>query len=424
MLPISGGITFKSGNKTRNSPLQNITPPEFVYLRAQDADSICISVGDSVSIGQPLVRSQDKETLPLYATVSGVIDSISDKDIVIKNNFENTVFSELTKVTVPLTDIKERDIENKVREMNIYDNGILLAEKLKLSIGKVEYVIINCTDCEPPIGINHRILHEKLDELIGGIKILIHAVRGRTGIIVLDSTQQNVIENLKNKINDPELIIFRTVENRYPMANDKVLLFALMRKEYQDKDIIKQSKSLILKPETAINVYECFTTGIPAVKKLLTVSGGVNESKNISVPIGTKISHVLFHCGGITKNEPQLVIGGIMTGKESAFDQIISHNTNSITVLENKLQNQKKCIRCGRCINVCPMLLKPIFLYSNIINGKSDKNQRLGINHCILCGCCSFVCPAEIPIAQTIKEVSTNNTNEDEKAKEEESNQV
>lgn len=403
MLIGQNGISFKNNEKTNLLPIQTISHPDFVYLNLPLEYTVNIAMGEKIHIGKAVASSNNNASPPIYSTVSGTVYEITENQIVIKNDFENTVHQGLSPIGIPLKELSEKDIESISRLMGIYDDGVLLADKLHDSKGNIERIVISCTDSQPPCGISFPLCKEYPKELLGGIKIIIHATKARLGIITLSGTNEEFSKKLKEEISDNKLITVRVVENRYPMENSKYLLHVLTRREHTDSTLVKESRCLILKAESVISLYQAFTTGIPKVNKFLSVAGYVGEKKNISVPIGTKISHVLDFCGCKRNDNCIIINGGIMAGNTIDEESVITNEVNTITVLEKQTEKERSCIRCGRCVETCPMLLKPLYLYSNIISNKKQKNIYLGINQCIECGCCSYVCPAKLPLSQSIK---------------------
>ena len=402
MLPIHGGINFKNNEKTNSVSIQSFTTPERVFLNIPQGYTVNVSVNNAVDVGQVIAFPADEKNSPVYSSISGIIENISSECITIKNDFKNRIHSGLSPVELPLKELSEKEIESLSRLMCIYDGDIPLSQKIKESVGKIENVIISCTDTEPPAGIRFPLLKEFTKELLGGIKILIHATKARRGIITISETNEDFSVKLKNLITDKNLITIRILENKYPLEAPKYLLYALTRKEYQQENLIKDSKCLVLSPESVIALYNSFTTGIPQLYKSIAVSGNIPESKNISVPQGTKISEILNLCTLELKEKTQIINGGIMSGVSINSDDILPIGCERITVLEPREEKKRSCIRCGKCIDSCPMLLKPLLLYSNAINSNDENNLNSGIIHCIECGCCTYVCPSKIPLSNEI----------------------
>ncbi len=404
MLLVHGGIYFKNNEKTNSLPIQTISSPEFVYLSIPHGFTLNVSVNENVDIGQAIAFSDDDSECPVYSSVSGTIQNISDNIVTIKNDCQNRIHQGLSPINVPLKDISDVELEMLIKLMGIYDGGVPLHTKIKNAFGKIENIIVCGTDSQPPAGISHPIINENAKELLGGLKILIHATKARLGIITLSDTNVKTANYIKSIISDPKLITVRVLENKYPFENSKYLIYALTRKEFQQENLEKDSKCLVVTPESVVSLYRSFITGIPAVNKTIAVSGRIHEQKNISVPIGTKIADIIDFCGGTTKDDLQIIRGGIMSGEVIDENYIVSHHVDVITFLEKTESRKFSCIRCGKCMQVCPMLLKPLFLYANVIANKHEANSHLGIIHCIECGCCSYTCPAKLPLTKYIKE--------------------
>jgi electron transport complex protein RnfC len=285
MLSVHGGIAFKNNERTNSLPIQNITSPDYIFLNIPDGFVLNVTEGEQVDIGQAVAFSTDETASPVYSGISGNVCCISENTVTIKNDFKNHIHPGLSPIEIPLKEISDKELEALIKLMGIYDDQTPLYKKIKEAFGKIENIIISCTDTEPPAGASHAIVKEFPRELLGGIKILIHATKARRGIITLSVNNTKTDELLKEMISDPKLITTRIIENKYPLENDKYLIYALTRKEYQQNDLVKDSKCLVLKPESVVALYKCFTTGIPFVNKIISVSGKISEQKNLSVPI-------------------------------------------------------------------------------------------------------------------------------------------
>ncbi len=400
MLPISGGLSFKIGEKLKNLSTENFSSPSHIYLDIPSDYKLYVNVGEKIKSGQSVAFPDNNNLLPIVSSVSGIIESFNNNTIVVKNDFKETIFA-TPPIKKHLNEIKSSEIESTCRELCILDNGIPLFKKLRIATGKIENVIINCTNPDPCSAINIRIVAEQFEKLIYGLKVLIHFTKARLGIIAIDETLDYQFPNLDKNISDKKLILLRVIENKYPSSNEKILLHALTRREYQNDNIIKEGRTLIVSPEAVVNLYDGLVYGIPQTKKLITISGGVKNNKNIFVPFGTKVSDIIEFCGGLTKEDASIIANGFMSGFEVNYDSTIM-NYNSLTAISVKATIEHKCIHCGKCLQVCPMLLKPMHIYNNILNSQNDRNTALGAEHCIGCGCCSYICPSNIPLSKII----------------------
>ncbi len=407
MLPIPGGISLKK-RKNKKMSIENIDKVTRVYLKMSLGHSPCVSIGEKVKIGQTIAFSQDDNFGPVFSSVSGSVEDIHDDCIIIKNDFKDIIDPELSPVSSPILNLKTKDIADLALKMGLFDGGVMLSQKILQSSGKIENLIIRCFDSQNSTSIGEKILEDHLTEILSGIKILIHATNARLGIIVVDERSKGLISMLKESISDPALITYRTVENKYPIENEKVLIFALTRKEHPTEGLTQRSKCLTLDVETVLDIYKSFSTGVPKVNKYFSIDGGVKDPKILSAPIGTPFEYVFGACGGIIYENAQIIQGGIMSGVEKSETDIVTNLTNAISVIERQKDKETACIRCGKCINVCPMLLKPLYLYANAQNNKLAQNEKLGVKQCISCGCCSYICPSKIPLFQTFKNSSHN----------------
>ncbi len=254
MLTFVGGVRFNHGNKTKLLPIQKIDP-EYIYLEIPNNYVMTVSAFDEVKIGQIIASSEDECLTPVCSGISGTVESVNESTVTIKNDFKNHIYPGLSSVDIPLTTLETNEIISVLQFMGIYDEDIKLSEKIKKSSGKIENIIVSCTHSEPPSVISYRLLEEYAKELIGGLKILIHATKARAGIIAISEDDIPLKLNLAKEINDPKLISFRVVENKYPIENEKCLIYTLTRKEYNEDNLIEKSRCLVLTAESVINTY-------------------------------------------------------------------------------------------------------------------------------------------------------------------------
>ena len=206
-------------------------------------------------------------------------------------------------------------------------------------------------------------------------------------------------------INKDNRIIVQGLKTRYPQGAEKQLIYALTGRTVPIRKLPFEVGVIVQNIGTVLAIYDAVSLNKPLTERILTVSGeGINETKNIIAPIGTKVSDIVEFCGGMKNNVEFLVSGGPMMGK--AFDNIeipISKTTSGLLFLTNQeiiIKNTMPCISCGRCIDVCPMGLNPTFL------AKMSKKRRYenmdDVLDCIECGSCSYICPSSRPLAENI----------------------
>jgi len=273
---------------------------------------------------------------------------------------------------------------------------------------KIDYVILNGCECEPYLTRDYRFMLERTDDIISGLKLIIKTVGAEKGVIGIEDNKPLAIEKLKEAVKNYPYISVEVLETKYPQGAEKMLIKAVTGKEVPPGKLPFDVGCIIQNIGTALAIYDAVVKGEPQLTAALTVSGkGVNNPKNLIVKVGTPISDVLDYCGGITENAVKVVVGGPMMGvAQYDFSAPIMKATSGIVVLtEEEINNQPEtnCLRCGKCVEVCPLNLLPTKLARLTQLERYEDAEKLDITVCMECGTCTFACPANIPLVQWIR---------------------
>jgi electron transport complex protein RnfC len=192
---------------------------------------------------------------------------------------------------------------------------------------------------------------------------------------------------------------------KYPQGAEKMLIEALLDREVPSGKLPMHAGVVVQNVGSAATIAEVFETGLPLIERIVTVTGrGVNRPANLIVPVGTKLVELIDSCGGLRDDAHEIVFGGPMMGAPQAnLDVPVLKGTTGVIVLskdETRRQESYPCIRCGHCLDACPVFLNPQLLGKLAIAGRYQETEQHHIWDCMLCGCCSFVCPSNIPLSQ------------------------
>ncbi|PKM63263.1 MAG: hypothetical protein CVU97_01175 [Firmicutes bacterium HGW-Firmicutes-21] len=410
-LTFFGGITPENKKYSRISPLRFITPPETIYIPVDGEITPMVTTKDIVSVGQTVAYSGET---PVYSSVSGVVKGIAREGekryLAIGNDRKNTPYESLRGVQKPLGELSLSEISALLKQYAIFDgsDGIPLYDKLAAVQNGVELkrIIINCCEHDSYSTALYRLLCERPKELIGGAKILMHALSIKKCIIVIENIKRNVIKKLEKHINDSDMFVSAYIAQKYPI-NDKTIISAIYGSEIPHGKDAGSLGYVFFGAEAVIQVFNSFVSGIPQVTKTITVSGeSIANPSNLIVPLGTPIKHLIEDCGGLSHRCKCVVNGGVMNGEYMETPGgVVTAGTNQLLFLRWIDKYGGNCILCGRCITVCPMHLSPLD-YATTYE-KRDKpnadNTYYGISACIECGCCEFICPTGVPLLEIIR---------------------
>ena len=281
--------------------------------------------------------------------------------------------------------------------------------KISGGIGKVDTVIINGAECEPYITGDHRTMLERPEEIIGGATYLAKMFGVDKVVIGVEDNKQNGIDAMNKVIAEKKApVVVEALHCRYPQGGEKQLCQAITGKQVPPGGLPSNIGCAVFNINTTCCIFRAVTQGMPVVNKLVTVSGsGVMEPKNIECPIGTPVSALLDACGGVKDGTYKLIAGGPMMGMaQYTADIPVAKGTGAILAFSEKEEQtveHPQCIRCGKCVSVCPMHLEPLFMYQYASKGMVDELNEAHIMDCMECGACAYACPARMHLTHMFK---------------------
>ena len=380
-----------------------------------------VAVGDKVKIGQSIGEPGGFVSAPIHASVSGTVKAVEPRpssmggtvmSVVIDNDFENTVSEEVKPAADPENLTSEELVEIVKNAGIVGQGGATFPTHVKISsgLGKVDYVIINAAECEPYITGDHRTCLERPDQVILGATLLAKCFGVDKVYIGIEANKQNAADVLNAKIkelNAPVQVV--VLHTRYPQGAEKQLVQAVSGRQVPSGKLPADAGCCIFNLNTTCAIYRAVYTGMPVVNKIVTVSGsGVIEPKNVECPIGTPITALFDACGGLKEETYKLIMGGPMMGlAQHSFDVTVGKGTGAMLAFagdEEKYEAEPQCIRCGKCVGVCPIRLEPIFMYKYLMKGNYEafRDQLHGMD-CIECGACTYTCPARLPLTHAFR---------------------
>ena len=379
-----------------------------------------VSVGDKVTVGQVIGEPGGFVSAPIHASVSGTVKAVEPRpfsmggtfmSVVIENDFQNTVCEDIKPVADPDSLTSEQLVEIVKNAGIVGQGGATFPTHVKISsgLGKEDYVLINAAECEPYITGDHRTCLERPEQVIKGAALLAKCFGVDKVYIGIEANKQNAADQLNKTIaelNAP--VVVEVLHTRYPQGAEKQLCQAVTGRQVPPGALPSAIGCVVLNLNTVIAIYRAVYTGMPVVKKVVTVSGsGIMEPKNLLCPIGTPVSALLASCGGVKDSTFKIIAGGPMMGLAQYTTEVpVTKGVGSILAFaenEERTVANPQCIRCGRCVEACPMHLEPLYMYKYTEKKRIEDMERLNLMDCIECGACTYICPARVHLVQMFR---------------------
>ena len=372
-----------------------------------------VNVGDHVDVGQKIAEASGFISAPVHSSISGTVIAIEDRphatrvscpSIVVENDFKGTVH-ESVKPNKSLDELTPAEIIDIVKNAGIVGmGGAGFPTYVKLNPGKpIDAVLVNACECEPMLTADHRMLLEFADDIIFGLQAEMKTVAAPKGIIVIEENKPDAIALLREKTEGLEGIEVLEVATQYPQGGEKMLIKRAMGRSVPSGKLPADVGACGSNGSTVKAIADAIKTGMPLVERITTVTGKyIPEPKNFIVKIGTLASELVADCGGISEGDVLVKAGGPMMGfPQSTLETPIMKGSNGIIAIDNDEPEVQECIKCGRCVDVCPMELKPLH-YAKLV-GEPEKLKELNIMDCMECRCCEYICSSKIPLVTLIK---------------------
>ena len=410
-------------------------PKQAVFPLSQHIGAPAVPVvqkGDKVKVGTMIADAGGFVSAPIYSSVSGTvlkidtaIDATGYRKPAIIINVEGDEWEETIDRSDKLETVKAHpeltpeEIINRVKTAGITGmGGAGFPTFIKLTpppTAKAECVIINAVECEPYITADYRLMMEKSDEILVGLELLMMAAKVTTGYIGIETNKPKAIDLLTKKCAETFSASKYHVEvvplkQRYPQGGEKQLVDAVINRQVPAPPAIPVNVGAIVQNVgTAYAVYEAVMKRKPLFERYTTVTGKrLQRPGNFLVRMGTPMQDLIEACGGMPEGDNKLLAGGPMMGKALTSTEVpICKGTNSVTIISDDEARRKEpqpCIRCAKCVGVCPMGLEP-YLLAKVSEVKNwERAEREDIVSCIECGSCQFTCPAHRPLLDNIRQ--------------------
>jgi len=413
---------FKQFSEHKNIEILPVPKEVFIPLQ-QHIGAACIPIvekGMEVKTGQLIGRSGGFVSSTTHASISGKIKTIEMIPHPLGINIltihivgdGNDDWIELPEPISDWENLSIEQINDIVLNAGIVGlGGAAFPTQVKLNPPKnktIDTFILNGCECEPYLTADHRLMVERTEEVVIGVRILMKALGVSRAIIGIESNKPDAIDIMTRATEKFWGIIIQPLEVKYPQGAEKMLIDAILRRKVPAGGLPMDVGVVVNNVGTALAVAEAVLKRKPLIERVVTVTGqGIREPKNVLARIGTSFQNLIDFCGGLTDEAVKVLMGGPMMGvAQSALSVPVIKATSGIVCLTDKnyiATKEYPCIRCGACIRACPINLIPTRLARLSQFEKWDDAEQCGVTNCIECGSCAFVCPAAIPLVQHIR---------------------
>lgn len=407
---------------TEDKPLQVMLAPEKVIIPllqhfGRPAKPL-VAKGSAVLVGQKIGEADSLFSASVHSSVSGKVLSVDAHlhpggnqvlAVTVANDGQDRPFPLTAAIKDPFS-LGPDEIRKKVKEAGVVGlGGAAFPTAVKLSPPKdkpIDTVIINGCECEPMLTSDYRLMLEAPEAILNGARLVRIATGAKRMIIGIEDNKKKAFEVLQKKMSEDNSGQVSLLKTKYPQGAEKNLIYALLRREVPRGGLPFDVGVVVHNVGTVRAIWEAVSAGKPLYEKAITVSGdGIKEPKNISVRVGTPFKDVIDFCGGLKEDANIFVMGGPMMGlSQWALEVPVVKGTSGILAWTTSVAPKEySCIRCGRCVEKCPMSLVPTQLAKFVKFDKLAEAENWGVTDCVECGCCQYTCPSKIPLVHWIR---------------------
>lgn len=418
-----GGLHITDHKELTNSVKTVRLPdyPEHIFPLQQHIGAVLkplVKVGDTVQVGQKLADSDAFLSVPVHSSVSGKVSAIrhrlhpsGDKidAVFVENDMQYTVHESVRPIEGYMSKSKD-ELLSVIREKGLVGmGGAGFPTFVKLNPKqKIDYIILNGAECEPYITADHRRMLEYPSQILSGLRIAMKVLGLSKGYIGIEENKPDCAEVLKKALSGKDDIEIKMLKTKYPQGAEKQLIHAITKRSVPSGKLPADVGAVVMNVDTAYDLWNAFENGMPVTRRIITVSGDcVKNPANFEAPIGIPFEFLFEQAGGFTKEPKKVICGGPMMGTAQYNLKPPTIKTTSSLLAFHKIDDiyssETPCIRCGKCVDHCPMHLMPLNINRLSLAKNYELAEKYHILDCIECGLCSYICPSKRNLLHNIR---------------------